>query len=81
MYVLCAPHLVLRFQGRTVLAAYRGNTWIVIGASIPFTECSVGYVGVNDGWTDLAENYRLDWLYDSAFDGNIALTGPPCQYD
>jgi glucoamylase len=30
---------------------------------------------VNDGWTDLADNYRLDWQYDAALDGNIALTG------
>ena len=32
-------------------------------------------VGVNDGWTDLADNYRVDWQYDAALDGNIALTG------
>jgi|GEM_PF-90027 len=85
MYVLCAPHLeiggwhnngqILRLREHTVLAAQKGNTWLVIGASIPFTECSAGYVGVNDGWTDLADNYRLDWQYDSAPDGNIALTG------
>src|SRR5207245_10044086 len=36
---------------------------------------SCGYVGVNDGWTDLADNYRLDWQYQEALDGNIALTG------
>jgi glucoamylase len=47
----------------------------VIGATVPFTETSCGYVGVNDGWTDLADNYRLDWQYDAALDGNIALTG------
>ncbi|HVG19513.1 MAG TPA: glycoside hydrolase family 15 protein, partial [Blastocatellia bacterium] len=85
MYVLCAPHLeiggwhnngeVLHLRGHTFLAAHKGNTWLVIGASIPFTECSAGYVGVNDGWTDLADNYRLDWQYESALDGNIALTG------
>ncbi|HEY6247546.1 MAG TPA: glycoside hydrolase family 15 protein [Pyrinomonadaceae bacterium] len=85
MYVLCAPHLeiggwhnngeVLRLRDHTILAAHKGNTWVVIGASIPFTECSAGYVGVNDGWTDLNDNYRLDWQYDSAPNGNIALTG------
>jgi glucoamylase len=42
---------------------------------VPFTECSCGFVGVNDGWTDLADNYRLDWHYDAAYDGNIALVG------
>jgi glucoamylase len=85
MYVLCAPHLeiggwhnngeVLRLDGHTVLAAYKGDTWMVIGATVPFTDCSCGYVGVNDGWTDLADNYRLDWHYDAVLDGNIALTG------
>jgi len=85
MYVLCAPHLeiggwhnngeILRLEGRTVLIAYKGDTWLVIEASVPFTDCSCGYVGVNDGWTDLADNYRLDWQYDAVLDGNIALTG------
>jgi len=85
MFVLCAPHLeiggwhnngeVLRFDGKTVLAANKGESWLVIGATAPFTECSCGYVGVNDGWTDLEDNYRLDWQYDEALDGNIALTG------
>jgi glucoamylase len=85
MYVLCAPHLeiggwhnngeILRLEGRTVLIAYKGETWLAIGASVPFTDCSCGYVGVNDGWTDLAGNYRLDWQYDAILDGNIALTG------
>ena len=29
---------------------------------------------MNDGWTDLAHNFQMDWTYDSALDGNIALT-------
>ena len=43
MYVLCAPHLeiggwhnngeVLQIRGHTFLAAHKGNTWLVIGAS------------------------------------------------
>jgi glucoamylase len=66
---------VLRLEGHTVLVAYKGNTWMVIGATVPFTDCSCGHVGVNDGWTDLADNYLLDWQYDAALDGNIALTG------
>jgi glucoamylase len=84
MYMLCAPHLeiggwhnngkVLRYDGHTILTAYKGNTWLAISATVPFTECSCGYVGVNDGWTDLADNYRLDWQYDDVTDGNIALT-------
>jgi glucoamylase len=85
MYVLCAPHLeiggwhnngyVLHAGSRKFLAANRGNTWLALAATVPFTELSCGYVGVNDGWTDLADNYRLDWPYEPALDGNIALTG------
>lgn len=85
VYLLCAPHLeiggwhnngqVLYLGGQRLLAAHKGNTWLVIGATVAFSETSCGYVGVNDGWTDLADNYRLDWQYDAALDGNIALTG------
>jgi glucoamylase len=85
MYVLCAPHLelggwhnngqALRIGHYRLLVAHKGNTWLAIGATIPFAEMSCGYVGVNDGWTDLADNYRLDWHFDEARDGNIALTG------
>src|SRR6201987_1237011 len=85
MYVLCAPHLeiggwhnngeILQVGDYRFLIAYKGSTWLAIGATVPFTEASCGYVGVNDGWTDLADNYRLDWQYDEALDGNIALTG------
>ncbi len=85
VYVLCAPHLeiggwhnngqVLHLSDRDLLVAYKGKTWLVIGATVPFTECSCGYVGVNDGWTDLAHDYKLGWQYDAALDGNIALTG------
>jgi len=48
---------------------------LTVAATVPFNELSCGYVGVNDGWTDLADNYRLDWQYEAALDGNIALTG------
>ncbi|MBO0862546.1 MAG: glucan 1,4-alpha-glucosidase [Chloracidobacterium sp.] len=85
LYILCAPHLeiggwrnnghVLQVGSRKFLAAQKGNTWLAIAATVPFNELSCGYVGVNDGWTDLADNYRLDWQYESALDGNIALTG------
>ena len=85
MYVLCAPHLeiggfhnngeILKIGDYRVLLTHKGNTWLAIGATVPFTEASCGYVGVNDGWTDLDENYRLDWQYQEALDGNIALTG------
>jgi glucoamylase len=84
LYVLCAPHLeigglhnngeVVEARGRRFLMAYRDNIYLAIAAGYPFSRLSCGYVGVNDGWTDLAHNFRMDWAYDSAPDGNIALT-------
>ena len=44
------------------------------GASVPFVCTSVRYVGVSDGRTDLADNFQMDWTYDTADDGTIALT-------
>ncbi len=85
LYVLCAPHLqiggmhnngeVVEARGRRFLMAYRDDVYLTIAAGLPFSRLSCGYVGVNDGWTDLSHNFHMDWTYDSALDGNIALTG------
>ena len=84
-YVLCAPHLevggqnnnarVVEVAGRKILVAYKGSTWLAMAADVPFKRLSCGYVGYSDGWTDLADNYQLDWEFDRADDGNIALIG------
>jgi len=84
IYVLCAPHLqiggmhnngaVMEKRGRKFLMAYRGDVFMTIAADVAFTKLSCGYVGVNDGWTDLSHNFKMDWEYDAALDGNIALT-------
>jgi len=85
LYALCAPHIevggwgnsgyVARVAGRTVLIAERKGTWLALGATVPFSRVSCGYVGKSDGWTDLHGNYQMDWAFDHAPDGNIALTG------
>lgn len=85
LFVLLAPHLegggagnngyVAVRAGRETLVANKGDRWLALGASRPFVRRSCGYVGRSDGWTDLAENFELDWEFDSAEDGNIALTG------
>src|SRR5208337_2299210 len=31
--------------------------------------------GASDGWTDLAHDFTMDWGFDQALDGNVALTG------
>src|SRR5271166_4387647 len=84
-YVLCAPHMqiggwgnnamVIHGHGRRGLVAYRGDAYLTLAATAQFVRTSCGYVGVNDGWTDLAHNLEMDYDYDTALDGNVALTG------
>jgi glucoamylase len=85
LYALCAPHIevagwgnngsVARVAERTILVAERKGTWLALAATVPFSRVSCGYVGTSDGWTDLHDNFQMDWEFDHAPDGNIALTG------
>lgn len=85
LYALCAPHLevggwgnngyIAELDGRKILMAQKQGTWLALAATLPFTRVSCGYVGRSDGWTDLAGNFQMDWQFDNATDGNIALTG------
>jgi glucoamylase len=85
LFALLAPHLdvggwdnngyVAETAGRTLLTAERHGIWLAMGASVPFVRRSCGYVGTTDGWTDLATDLRMDWAFDAAEHGNIALTG------
>lgn len=93
VYVLCAPHLevggwgnngyVIEVHGRKILVAEKQGTWLALAATVPFGHVSCGYVGRSDGWTDLADDFQMDWEFDKALDGNIALTGQldlnPCH--
>ena len=85
LYALCAPHLevggwgnngyIAEVSGRKILMAQKDGTWLALAATEPFSRTSCGYVGRSDGWTDLAQNFQMDWEFDHANDGNIALTG------
>lgn len=85
VYVLCAPHLniggwhnnaaVARSNDRELLMAWRENTYCVLRATVAYKQTSVGYVGASDGFQDLARNLRLDWNFDRALDGNVAMIG------
>ena len=85
LFALLAPHLEVGGRGNNgnvvntawgkVLTANKGGTWLALGATVPFARCSCGYAGTTDGWQDLAQNFQMDWEFDSAPDGNIALTG------
>ncbi|WP_231510567.1 hypothetical protein [Fischerella sp. PCC 9605] len=84
LYALCAPHLgiggwndsarVVEVAGVTILTAQQDNNWLAMAATVPFTRTSCGYVGESDGWTDLADNFQMDWEFQEAQRGNIALT-------
>lgn len=85
LYALCAPHLsigggndraaVIEVAGWKILTAQEGDNWLAMAATVPFTRLSCGYVGESDGWTDLADNWQMDWEFDEAKAGNVALTG------
>jgi glucoamylase len=86
LYVLLAPHLGNRgagnsawvgdFKGAPMLFAERaGQGALALAASVPWLGRSVGFVGVSDGWQDLARHCRLTWQYTRAENGNVALVG------
>ncbi|MGH6875356.1 MAG: glycoside hydrolase family 15 protein, partial [Aestuariivirgaceae bacterium] len=85
LYALLAPHLgaggwgnsgrVYRVGDREILVAQKGDLWLAMAATTPYVRCSCGYVGQSDGWTDLFDNFQMDWEFAAAEDGNIALTG------
>lgn len=85
LYVLCAPHLevggwgnsasAVEVAGHRILTVEKRGRWLALGASIPFAEVSCGYVGRSDGWQDLADNFQMDWAFDRAPDGNVAVMG------
>src|SRR6202790_636632 len=84
LYVLLAPHLCVggwgnsgylsRIVGHEFLTANKNGVWLALGAMTPFLRTSCGYVGITDGWQDLHSNFKMDYQFAAALDGNIALT-------
>lgn len=85
LYVLLAPHLANRgngndswvgeHKGYPMLFAERDGNGLAMACSIPWTKMSAGYVGFSDGWQDLNQHKRMEWVYEVAVNGNVALTG------
>ncbi|UCI08390.1 glucan 1,4-alpha-glucosidase [Mesorhizobium sp. B1-1-8] len=84
-YALLAPHLVNAGMGNTawvgehkgkrlLFASGRGVS-IALASSLPWGDCSAGYVGFSDGWQQLKDGGVLDLACQRAEDGNVALTG------
>ena len=84
LFALCAPHLevggagnngyITVANGRRILMAQKGSKWMAMGATVPFSHLSCGYVGASDGWTDLHDDLKMQWEFECASNGNIALT-------
>lgn len=62
------------YKGVPMLFAERESTTIAMACSVPVVKRSVGYVGKSDGYTDMKQHYKMEWEYDEAPDGNVALT-------
>ena len=85
LYALLAPHLggfgagnsgsCTEIGDNKLMHAVRQNVHLLMTSSSGFSRCSVGYVGFSDGWQDLMDNFKMDWQFRTASDGNIALTG------
>jgi glucoamylase len=70
---------------RIMLVASKPNsTSSALAVSVPWTtnetniEVSSGFVGVNDGWTDLfggVDDRTMNWQFDAAYGGNVAQMG------
>jgi glucoamylase len=85
LHALLAPHLgncgagntawLGEVKGRPMLFAERDGTALALACSADWVKRSVGFVGVSDGWQDLLLHNRLEWAYERAENGNVALTG------
>ena len=85
LYALLAPHIggfgadnsawCSEIGDNELIHAQRQNAHLVMACSTGFCRRSVGYVGFSDGWQDLIDNFKMDWEFPSAENGNIALTG------
>lgn len=85
LYALLAPHMKnMGFENSGRAAIYDKNSYLIawredIAAALasdhPFIKASAGFSGSSDGWHDLRDNLNMDWFFERAEDGNIALTG------
>lgn len=85
VYVLLAPHIGNSAAGNTawlgdykgipMLFAKRNGISLALACSVPWIKRSAGYVGVSDGYSDITGNKTMQWEYQRAENGNVALTG------
>lgn len=84
VYLLIAPHLrgqgwgnhahVIDRHGSHILHAEREKLHLVCGAQPAFGTASAGFVGASDGFQDLIKHHKMEWAFEKAENGNVALT-------
>ena len=85
VYALLSPHLegggmgnsarVADVAGKRVVIAWKEKVSLAMTADCSFIRASCGFVGASDGWQDLKQNFKMDWEFGSAQNGNIAVMG------
>jgi len=85
VYALLSPHLegggmgnsarVADVAGKRLVIAWKETMSLAMGTDCGFSRASCGYVGASDGWQDLKQNFKMDWEFGLALDGNIAIMG------
>jgi glucoamylase len=85
IFFLLAPHLEVggwgnsaqktQVAGHQVLVAWKNNTHLALGCDRGFRRTSCGFVGFSDGWQDLNNNFTMDWEFERAENGNVAIMG------
>ncbi len=85
LYVLLAPHIgnhgagntawVGDYKGVPMLFAERDGSALALACSAAWLKCSVGFVGVSDGWQDIMHHKIMTWEYRRAENGNVAVAG------
>jgi glucoamylase len=83
IFFLLAPHLEvggsnnsaakINIAGRPALLAWKNSNYLAIGCNRDFVRSSCGFVGFSDGWQDLHDNFKMDWEFDRAENGNVAV--------
>jgi glucoamylase len=85
LYALLNPHMEGRgwnnsarradAAGKTILLCWQEQMHLAVGVSNNFVKTSCGYVGKSDGWQDLHDNFQMDWQFERAEQGNVAVMG------
>lgn len=61
------------YKSVPMLFAQRGELALAVGCSTPWKKAGAGFIGVNDGLTDLRRHKQMTETYTEALQGNISL--------